>query len=488
MKYLALLLLVLGWGQAWAATYYVTPTGAGATNGTSLANAFAGWSDIPGNTFSAGDVLCVVGELNSDTTMSFTDAGSSGNPIIIAGDCSEGAGILDGNDLAAPVLQLGTAGNAASYVRLRGLTIRDSNPTTGDCILDSSLGAGGGFNEFIDLTVTDCGNYAWHGQKPSPTIDGGTYSYCGDDCIAVNSLALSPTIRNATIEYISTRTTSGDGIAIYDHPGTSNVLVEDNRCYWDYTEKEKSCFIIGVATGEVIVRDNILIARVAAPTNHAISITAGTNVYVSGNYCDGWNACVTHYSVTAEGIDSALYVRGNVAKGSQYAVLFTTSVGTPSLYAENNSGAGLVNGLRATATVAANLYVRNNTFRLDSSGGDALYVANTHNSYTGSNNNFGPEGASFIENYECGGTIYATAAAYVAACTQETGTSSSVPGWVGGTDPDDVMGFCLTPDSPLLAAGTYIGAYATGYRGKDLGKPPAIGAMALCRARVPATR
>lgn len=476
-------LLLVAWGQAWAVTYYVTPTGAGATDGTPFTDAFAGWTDIPANTFSAGDVLCVVGELNSDTTMSFTDAGSAGNPIIIAGDCPEGAGILDGNNLAAPVLQLGTAGNAASYVRLRGLTIRDSNPTTGDCILDSSLGAGGGFNEFINLTVTDCGNYAWHGQKPNPTIIGGTYSYCGDDCIVPNTLAVNPTILNTTIEYISTRTATGDGIAIYDQPGTSNPLVQGNRCYWDFTGKTKSCFIIGVANGRVVIMDNVLIARVPSPTNHAISITAGTDVYALGNYCEGWNACITHYSTTAEGIDSALYVRGNVAEGSQYAVLFTTSVGTPSLYAEHNSGGGLVNGLRATATVAANLFARNNTFRLDGSGGDALYVANTHNSYTGSNNNFGPEGASFIENYECGGSTYATAAAYVAACTQEVGTTSSVPGWMGGDSPDSVMGFCLTPDSPLLGAGTYIGAYATGYRGKDLGKPPAIGAMGLCNGR-----
>jgi len=229
--------------------------------------------------------------------------------------------------------------------------------------------------------------------------------------------------------------------------------------------------------------NNKFFARVSAPSNHAISITAGTDVFVEGNYCDGWNACVTHYAVTAEGIDGSLYVRGNVAKGSQYAVLLTTSVGTPSLYVDDNSGGGLVNGLRATATVAANLYARNNTFRLDGSGGDALYVANAHNSYTGSNNNFGPEGASFIENYECGGSTYATAAAYVAACTQEVGTTSSVPGWMGGDSPDNVMGFCLRPDSPLLGAGTYIGAYATGYRGKDLGKPPAIGAMGLCNGR-----
>jgi hypothetical protein len=229
-----------------------------------------------------------------------------------------------------PPLTAGLGGDV-SYVRLRGLTVRSSHPTTGDCILDSSLGAGGGYNEFVDLTVTDCGNYAWHGQKPYPLIDGGTYSYCGDDCIAVNNLAVYPTIRNATIEYISTRTATGDGIAVYDTPATSDVLIEKNRCYWDFTGLEKQCFIVGVQAGTVTIRGNSFVARVSAANNHAIAVTAATNAYVEHNYCDGWEACVTHFNVATEGIDGAMYVRSNVAKGSQYAVLFTPSVGTPSL-------------------------------------------------------------------------------------------------------------------------------------------------------------
>ncbi len=52
--------------------------------------------------------------------------------------------------------------------------------------------------------------------------------------------------------------------------------------------------------------------------------------------------------------------------------------------------------------------------------------------------------------------------------------------------PTSADGFCLKPTSPLLAAGTYIGAWATGYGGQDLGKPPAIGARGLCLGRAPA--
>lgn len=475
---LALLLLSF---EAGAATYYVTPTGAGATNGTSLANAFAGWSDIPGNTFVAGDVLCVVGELNSDTTMSFTDAGSAGNPIVIAGDCTEGAGILDGNNTASPVLKLGEAGLAASYVRVRGLTVRDSNPDTavGECIRDSSLGAGGGYNEFIDLTVTDCGLYGLTMQKPSPTVDGGEYLYCGRTCIHVNDLAVNPTIRNVTLHHINPNTTLGDGIAIIDTPSASNVLIENNACYWDYAGKEKQCFIVGVSSGEVIIRENVFVNRAGTTTNHAISVTAATNAYVERNYCDGFNACVTHFSQATEGVDGAMYVRSNVAKGSQYAALITTTVGTPTFYIDNNSGAGLVNGLRATSSVAHNIFARNNAFRLDgTSGGDALYVGSNANSYTGSNNNFGPDAATFIENYECGGSTYNTAAAYVAACTQEAGTTSADPAFLGGTSPTTAEGFrpnCAT--TPLKDAGTYVGQIQD-YTGRFFVQPVDIGAFA----------
>lgn len=66
-----------------------------------------------------------------------------------------------------------------------------------------------------------------------------------------------------------------------------------------------------------------------------------------------------------------------------------------------------------------------------------------------------------------------------------TSTKSAV-GWTGGADASEANDFCLEADSPLIAAGSYIGAWAIGYAGHDLGKPPAIGARGLCRSRQPA--
>lgn len=480
MKRLALALALMMSAPAWGATYYVTQTGAGTTDGTTEANAFAGWSDIPGNTFVAGDVLCVVGQVSSAAKMSFTDNGVAGNPVIIRGDCTGNPGILDGQNTAAPVLQLGEAGLNASYVRMQNITVRNSDPTSidGDCIRDSSLGAGGGFNEFINVTATDCGMYAIRLQKPNPTIIGGEYSHCGDDCIHLISVTTNPTIRGALIEYISERTTDGDGIGIYDTAGTSNVLIEDVDCYWDFAGKAKSCFIVGVASGSVVIRNNRLIARVPITENHAISVTAGTTVDVTGNWCDGWDGCVAHYNVTAEGVDSEMNVRSNVARGSLVMAEITPSVGSAVFRVENNSGSNLRAGLFASTTATPSLVVRNNTFRLaPGSTGDALYVSANYASYTGSNNNFGPEAAGFIENYECGGAAYATMSAYVAACTQEVGTTALDPRLVGGANPTTPEGFRPGPDSPLCAAGTAVNRGLNDFRGVNFAGIPAIGAI-----------
>lgn len=63
-----------------------------------------------------------------------------------------------------------------------------------------------------------------------------------------------------------------------------------------------------------------------------------------------------------------------------------------------------------------------------------------------------------------------------------TDTANS-PDYFGGVSPTTADDFCRGADSLILAAGTYLGAWATGYAGHDLGKPPAIGARGLCNAR-----
>ena len=65
----------------------------------------------------------------------------------------------------------------------------------------------------------------------------------------------------------------------------------------------------------------------------------------------------------------------------------------------------------------------------------------------------------------------------------QTANSSATPGFIGGTAPATAAGFCLDDDSALIGAGTYIGAYVEDYYGHDLGKPPNIGALGPCMGR-----
>jgi hypothetical protein len=239
--------------------------------------AWTSGSPFADNKFAAGDVLYVCGEINTDSALLFNDPGVAGNPIIINGNCPSDPGILDGNDTSTPVLQLGTAGEPASYVTIRNLTVRDSAVTAASsCILDSSLGAGGGFNTIEDSTITDCGYYGILGQKPSLTIDSNVIDGCVDDCIGISSAGLSPTITNNTISNFSTGTTTGDALFLNNAAAGSNPVISNNTCYWDTAASTKQCFIVGVASGTLLARGNQCIARVATVDNHCFAIMAAT--------------------------------------------------------------------------------------------------------------------------------------------------------------------------------------------------------------------
>lgn len=62
--------------------------------------------------------------------------------------------------------------------------------------------------------------------------------------------------------------------------------------------------------------------------------------------------------------------------------------------------------------------------------------------------------------------------------TGNAATDAASIGWAGGASPVGPDDYCLTEDSALLAAGTYLGAWVTGYDSEDLGSTPPIGARA----------
>ena len=68
-------------------------------------------------------------------------------------------------------------------------------------------------------------------------------------------------------------------------------------------------------------------------------------------------------------------------------------------------------------------------------------------------------------------------------CSGVVNCATSDPSYLGGASPTSAAGFCLEPDSALLDAGTYIGAYIYGYGGESLPNPSPIGARGLCNTR-----
>lgn len=410
--------------QSFATDHFVCATAQGTQDGTTPANCKT-WS-FADNEFAAGDTLYVIGNIDRATTFVFDDLGTSTSPITIRGDYTGAEpGVLSNstNATATATLQLGTAGEPASYIIVRNLTIQNSS-TTGPCILDSSLGAGGGFNQYISLNINHCGTYGLLVQKPNATVDSSTFSYCNDDCFGASSAGINVVIKNSTFSQFSYATTTGDAIFINTGQLLSDVTIQNNIIYWDNNNSTKQGFIGGVDTGTLRILNNSFIARTKTTANHAIAVEAAGDAFVSFNYCEGFRACVTHFSSGAQGIDSSLNVNNNVAIGSQYLAFITTTVGTPVVNVVGNICTDCAyRGIDASgAGTTLNVY---NNYINTKSNTVSLYISNTIASFAGNNNNYYPEGTGFIQNYECG-TTYATLNTYKAGCGTVEQASTSI--------------------------------------------------------------
>lgn len=473
LKTAFIFLLCFSAHTSYGATKYVCNSGAGTMDGSTQANCYNNW--FPNNAISAGDTLYVCGAISTTSTLFIQDAGTASSYITIRGDCSD-PGSLNGNGVADPVLQLGTAGNAASFVELLNLTVTNSHPSTGECITDSSLGAGGGFNKFTSLNVNTCGTYGLLLQKPSPTVSNSEISYCNDDCVGGTTGATYVTIRGNTFHHFSMGGTTGDAIFLNNGTPTSTVYIERNTIYWDNDNSTKQGMIVGMATGTLNVGYNNLISRTGTIVNHGITITAATVANVYGNYCYGMKACITHFADSNEGVDDTLNIYGNIANGSQYIAQINPSIGSPTINIYNNTGYGLAGrGIEVTAGGAVD--VSNNSVSVVSST-TALYISASVGSFTGNNNNYYNEGltTNFIQNFECGST-YQSISAYKLGCASVEQRSLSVRPQFRIDTPRSRNEFRLYPSSPLIGAGIKMpGKMMFDNGGRSYNYVPAIGA------------
>ena len=148
LKYLFFIISI----QVSAETFYVTQSGAGSQNGSSIANAWSvvnfetsgNWGVSAGQ-IDAGDTVCFSGTVTTGNIDFFGD-GTSGNPIVIDGECPSIAAL----NLQSSVTGGGFRPDGDDYLTIKNVTITANN---GRCIHVKSGGAIGLVIEGMDCTV-----------------------------------------------------------------------------------------------------------------------------------------------------------------------------------------------------------------------------------------------------------------------------------------------------------------------------------------------
>ena len=490
MRLLALLLCLLS-AQAWAACgsecwVDLAGTGSGAATGTSVSNQCAGIADTDCTPAAGSTVhLCGTGATISPQAVDGTRAG----PIVYTASCSGGTtgtmssagqtygvNITDrawltfiGLDVTGPnqagYLVNCSVGNTSANVR-----IEDADVTS---VAGNGATIGNGFRWFCaDVTL-------WNTSVDGAWSDGYYCDTCDRAIVGGDRTRVASNGATVRAGWYAANFASGDGggdgIQVVDG---DDPRIVDGLCEHDGSGT-KLCLIQSSASSTGgLARGNTLIGGVDA----GLSWVA-PNAKLIGNWIvdvGGINSSGAAVGIKLNG--DGQYAIGNIVDGAKKC-FFSQTASTSVHYVNNVCRDFSDRGLDANTAGAVTLEARNNVFR----GADGLTSSNyaiiigagvtetiDYNAY----DNLGSA------KWGDSGTTYATLALWQAH-SEDAHALSAVPGWAGGTAPTDPAGFCLSSTSALLAAGTYIGAYATGYGGEDLGKPPVIGARGLCRYRQP---
>ncbi len=455
MRIVALLIAWLAWSGADAATtWWVSQSGSGAANGTAQTAAWAGWTGIVQASVVAGDTVCVDGPLTLSASAGWNKTASAGSAITIKGNCPGAAqGKIDGNGITCPTFQIGNS-VSSSYIVVDHMEIENCAASSGQGVVMLRSAGGGNHNTIQHSTIRNGGYYCVLTQQGTTTLTDNTIEGCFDDALGGTTASTGFVATLNRISRWSTGTTTGDAAFINNATPGPITLSYNNITWPPGSLSTKQAMILGTSSGTVTVQSNSFFGD-STTTNHAISIESG-NADISGNLCLGWRACVTHFS-TAGSIVSTMNVRANMAVGSQYVALLSSSTGTPTFNIENNVGSNVVNGLVSTSTVAATVNHYNNSYNVTGTG-DALYMGSGGSpAYNGNGNNYYPEYSTFIENYVCGGATYSTLATYKAACAKEAASVSLVHSFAGGVAPRTIQGFRLPAASLFKCAGVNIG-------------------------------
>lgn len=468
---LLLLLLLLSF-EAGAATWYVTATGAGSTNGTSLDNAYAGFADawaLPGD-IDDGDTLCIVGTFTgaaqsqvgggSPWMIRVLDGGVDGQPITLDGDC-DGDGVrakLDGADEVAVGIKMDTTAEMPKYINVRDLEI------TGMTSAGISAFRTAATDELVDQFHTYEGlwihdsNIGFTSRGGSITLNDSIIEDVQDD--AVFHRGADFWSDGLTTRRYSLGTDTGDGIQIAGGPADRWRIT--NYTSVDTRDKKQGLIVAGVTDGgDGGLLENFDITGVPGGTvSNGVYVT-GTGTVVRRGIVRGFKRGVDiESSADADGVTVSSVISVGATESG-----FHVPVGAG---ADNSFthvvASGAEDGIKIESTAAQSVQ---NSVAIGASGcGIDLAVGSateTFNDAHGNGTNFCAGGSS-------------TAAG--------TGSISVDPQFIGGPNPTTAEGFkpnCLT--SPLKDAGTDVGAYQD-FTGRYFTGAREIGAYA-CQGGTP---
>ncbi len=462
MRIFALLLLLV-WGQAWGATWYVRPGSSfGGTNaGTSYANAWQDWSSVVYASMAAGDTLIACGTFSySGAGASFittvATSGSAGNPFTVSGDCS-----ASGDLARAVIINTGTRGNflatnTQTYVNIDSFEISGFT-NHGIWLCDTAA---------CDQTVTrniNVSDMYIHDTEGNPganpnaiymggrsiTVTDSVLVDCGDDCI--RGQGKNNTLSYLTISNPGLETATGDCIGYNGE--VDGLVYANNSCV--HPEDEKQCFLVSGPTdsGLVIVRDNTC----TMPTTG----TVGMGFYSEAagqflrNYTYGASRGMHFY--TSYGV---VYAYGNISLNNTYQCF----------------GAGF-GSLNTDVRLYNNSGYNCGTYGIAFDTNSTLSIAR-NNAISGATECYWEFNSSSTEEYNdlhnC--TTVSTNGAGHSAGSAGTGTITTDPGWVV-TAPTTAAGFRLSAGSANRRVGKDLNiGNVQDHGNRAFLHPPSIGA------------
>lgn len=452
MRALALILGLLCAAPSWAALY-ATNAGAGSRNGTSLTNACQGLTDADCTSSAAtGETIY----LCDDFTQASSWALNVSTRLAFDGDKDVCGRAADGS------------------ITMTGGSFNLNWTGSGTGTFRNIVFNGGG--------ASDCINIDGSGRV---ILEDNEIRNCNEDGIDVDATTATVSIRGNYLHDIVGTPIIGGAAGT---PGPMEVLYNEIDNFGT-AGTGTNADGIGIANGvpSSVVYGNI-VRRNRSDVGGGIDIqdatSAATVIHrVAGNFVECGPANTNGSGLTSTGTASALFV-GNVVTDCVNPIFAKgTDASAQQTYYNNslfNARGAAIKIAGVALGAARNVTLRNNL--VVNAAAQYISVDVSGSTYTSDYNAF--FGGTGFKDVTAGAPCLTLCTlAEWQALTNDANSLESDPLLSGGADPSAAVDACPRAGSPLLGAGTPLGAFVTGYGNEDLGNPAVIGARRACEFR-----